>query len=308
MISTPNQPHTTSPIRQSVPSAYPSHTVSKEEFDLLNLWRTLMHEKLLIIILTVLCTAGAIYLALTMQPIYRAEVLLEPMTDKDKQNGGLLAQYGGLAAMTGIKFGGGDNAKKSNIAKLKSRTFIKKFLNDKKIMPILFYETWDPTTNSWQVDNPKQIPTMWDGVEYFSKILHVNDDKRTGLVTLALEWHDREKIAHWANLLVEQINSHLQKRAIQDTEKNIKFLKAELKNTTIVELRSSIITIMEGQIKKIMLVRARTDFAFKVIDPAVVPPANRFVKPKRRLLIVLGFTVGGFLGIFSALFRNFLRR
>jgi len=305
-MPTPNP----APVQQAVPIAYlPPQQVAEEEINLLDLWRVLVREKWLIFLFTVLCTAGAIAAALTMTPIYRAEVLLEPITEDGKQGGGLLAQYGGLAATAGINIGGGGGTKDTAVAKLQSRVFVEEFLSNEKLLPVLFHEIWDPQTKSWQVENPKQIPSMWDGVESFKKnILKISEDKKTGLITLAIEWQDREQVSRWANLLVKRINRHLRGLAIQDAKKSMEYLNTELTKTQIIELQQAIVNLLEGQIKKIMLANVRTEFAFKVIDPAVVPPENRFIKPKRRLMVVLGFVLGGFLGIFAAFFRNFLQQ
>ncbi len=303
-----NQPSATPQVQQAVPIAYLPPQAAEEEVSLLDLWCVLLREKWLVFFFTVLCTAGAVAAALHATPIFRAEVLLEPVSADGKQGGGLLAQYGGLAAMAGINIGGGGSSKDFHIATLKSRTFVEGFLRDEKLLPVLFYKKWDSESQSWQVENPKQIPTMWKGVEYFKKnILKVSEDKKTGLITLAIELHDRDKTAQWANLLVERINRHLREAAIQDARKSMEYLKTELANTNIVELKQAIANLLEGQIKKIMLTRVRTDFAFKIIDPAVVPPENRYIKPKKRLMVVLGFMLGGFLGVFAAFFRNFLR-
>ena len=298
------------PTQQAISFAYMPPPQAEEEINLLDLWRVLVREKWLIFFLTTLCMAGAIAAALLMTPIYKAEVLLEPISEDGKQGGGLMAQYGGLAAMAGIDIGGGgSNSKDTNMAILQSRVFIEKFLHDENLMPILFSKQWNPETQNWKVEDPKQIPTLWNGVEYFTKgILKVSEDKKTNLVTLAIEWKDREQATRWANLLVKRINHHLKELAIQDTQKSMEYLNAELAKTSIVELQQAIVNILEGQIKKIMMANVRSEFAFKVIDPAVVPPKGHIIKPKRRLMVVLGFVLGGFLGIFAAFFRNFLRR
>ena len=306
----PTSPNTSPPTQQMMMYAPMPVPQAEDEINLVDLWRVLVREKWLIFFLILLCTAGAAGAALYMTPIYRAEVLLEPLSEDGKQGGGLLAQYGGLAAMAGINIGGGgSNSKDSNMAVLQSRIFIEKFLTDEKLMPILFHTQWNPKTQSWNVKDPKQIPTLWDGVDYFNKsILKISEDKKSGLVTLSIEWENREQASQWANLLVERINRHLRELAIQDTEKSMKYLNIELEKTSVVELQQAIANILEGQIKKIMMANVRTEFAFKVIDPAVAPPEGHIVKPKRRLMVVLGFVMGLFLGIFAAFIRNFLRQ
>ena len=308
MMPSANQPPASPPMQQAVPFAYLPPQMAEEEINLLDLWRVLVREKWLILFFIVVCTTGAIAAALITTPIYRAEALLEPVTEEGKQSGGLLSQYGGLAAMAGINIGGGGGTAAAAIAKLQSRVFVEEFLSDEKLLPVLFYKKWDQKTKRWQVEDPKQIPTMWDGVEVFTKnILKISEDKKTGLVTLSIEWQDRELVSRWANLLVERINRHLRELAVQDSRRSIEYLNTELAKTSIVELQHAIANLLEGQINKIMLAKVRTEFAFKVIDPAVVPPKNKYVKPKRRLMVVLGFVLGGFMGIFAAFFRNFLR-
>ena len=56
-----------------------------------------------------------------------------------------------------------------------------------------------------------------------------------------------------------------------------------------------------------MLAQVRTEYLFKTIDPAVVPEEKD--EPKRALICVLGFLLGGMLGVLWVLVRHYgLRR
>ncbi|MBF0428762.1 MAG: hypothetical protein HQL94_07550 [Magnetococcales bacterium] len=273
-----------------------------EEINLVDLWRTLMRYKWLIILITLLSIASAVAHAMTATHIYQADVLLEPVAEDSKKGGGALAQLGGLAAMAGVNLGGGGSSKDAAIAKLQSRIFIQEFLQDENLLPILFEEQWNPETKNWKESDPKKIPTLFQGVDFFKKILKITDDKKTSLVTLTLEWQDKEQTARWANLLVERINRHLRTVAIQEAKQNMEYLNLELTKTTIVELRQAISSILEDQIKRIMLANVRTEFAFKILDPAVVP--ERRIRPKRALIVIMGAIAGLFLGIVAAFSHN----
>ena len=50
-----------------------------------------------------------------------------------------------------------------------------------------------------------------------------------------------------------------------------------------------------------MLARARDQYSFRVIDPAVVPDADQFVAPNRALIIFLGALAGFLLGVVMAM-------
>ena len=172
-----------SQTQQDVPTTYlPTHGI-EEEIDIFGLWRVLMSGKWLILFFTVLFTAVAIYIALTTIPIYRAEVLLEPVVEEGKKSGGLLNRYGGLAAMAGINLGQGGGSQETALAKLQSRIFIETFIKDEKLLPVIFYKVWNPQTKAWKVEDPTQTPTMWNGVEYFRRdVLSVSGNKETGLM------------------------------------------------------------------------------------------------------------------------------
>lgn len=293
---TPNEP--SHPVPPPSGYYYPP-TVPDDEIDLLELWRVVMNYKWLIVAITLATTSLATAAAFIMTPIYRVEVLLAPVTD-DKAGGlaALAGQFGGLASLAGIDIGGGGNNTGQSIAFLKSRAFTEEFVRDNNLLPVLFYKKWDADEQVWKVEKPQDIPTMWQAFELFDKkIRFVSEDKKTGLVTLSIEWHDRELAAQWAAELVQRINKTMRERAITEAEKSLKFLNQELQKTSIVDVQQSIYKLIEGQTKTMMLANVREEYAFKVIDPPAVPDEGKFIKPKRLLLIIVGFVIGVILGI-----------
>ena len=104
-----------------------------DEIDLLELWRTLLKYKRLILLVTFGVAIVAAGVSLLMPNIYRAEVLLAPANTDDAKGGGLsaaLGGLGGLASMAGISVGGGGSTEQ-NLAVLKSRDFLWKFVQEK---------------------------------------------------------------------------------------------------------------------------------------------------------------------------------
>ncbi len=300
---------TSHPAQQPIPVMYlpaPVATSAPDEVNLLEVWKILTRSKWLILFFTLLSTAIAVAIALNSTRFYRSELLLEAVSTDGKQGSGL-AQLGGLAAMAGINLGGKGNSKDSMIAKLQSRIFLTEFIQDEQLMPILFDKKWDKVAKKWQVTEKKEIPTLLQGVEYFqSEILKINQETKTGLITLSIEWKDPIQASQWANLLVTRINRHLRTIAIQEANKNIDYLNIQLAKAQIVEIKQVIASLLEDQIKQIMLTNRSDEFAFKVIDPAVIP--EKPFKPKRKVMVILGFIIGLFLGIMIALLRSLIRR
>jgi uncharacterized protein involved in exopolysaccharide biosynthesis len=52
-----------------------------------------------------------------------------------------------------------------------------------------------------------------------------------------------------------------------------------------------------------MLANVRVEYAFKIIDPAVVPEMK--FKPARTRIVITGFVLGAAVGFFLILLRNF---
>ena len=170
-----------------------------------------------------------------------------------------------------------------------------------------FYEhIWNADSQSWIVESEENIPTAWDAYKLFDAIRTITDDKKTGMYTLAVEWSDPQLAAQWANRLVERINKHQKQKAIVEAQNNIQYLENQLEETSVVEMRQAIFRLIEAQTKNIMLASVRDEFVFRVIDPAVVPEDR--IKPKRKLMVVLGVMVGFMASVFLAFLLAFIKK
>lgn len=275
----------------------------------LNLWNVIIGEIWLVVAITVFVTVVSGVYAFVATPIYRVEVLLEPSHEDGGSSSASLGQLGSLASLAGLNVDSRSDSRQGNLAVLRSRQFAESFILEEKLMPVLFESDWDAEREQWNVESKEEIPVMWDAVDLFRRrVVFVTDDNITGLVTVAVEWKDPALAAHWANLLVQRINDRLRSQAIADAEANLNYLIGELEKARFVELREVIAKIQEVQIERIMLAKGRSEFAFEVIDPAVVPPLGEFVKPNRSVLILAGGSLGALFGMFLALFRNYIRR
>jgi hypothetical protein len=272
-------------------------------------WR----KRWVVIACVVACAALAATAAFIMTPKYRAELTMMPVKGDDTKAAlsSVMGQLGGLASLAGAALGGGGN-KDEYLEYLKSHDFTARFIEDENLLPVLFYRKWDAQHGRWNVDDPDDVPTVSDGVDLFDRAIRsIQEDRRTGLVTLTILWRDRELAAKWANLLVARVNRDLRQRAIAESEASIAFLNSELAKTGPVELRQSLFRLFENQTKTIMFARVRPQYAFKVIDPAYVPDADKFVRPKRLAMILIGALaglLGGLLLVAFLLRREQLRQ
>jgi uncharacterized protein involved in exopolysaccharide biosynthesis len=207
--------------------------------------------------------------------------------------------------MAGISIPSDSNVEQV-VATLNSRRFLRTYIKQNNLTPVLFDEIWDPINKAWKVPSVEDEPTEQKAIESFKACLFVDEDKKSGLITLSISWKDPEVAAQWANDLVKQLNEQLRAQAIADSKKRVGYLEQELAKTTLQDMRAVLYNLLESEKQKAMLANVNEDFALEVIDPAV-PPETR-EKPKRKLIVALGGVCGGFLGVFAVFFAQFLQK
>ncbi|MDQ8199799.1 Wzz/FepE/Etk N-terminal domain-containing protein [Pelagicoccus enzymogenes] len=296
----------------STPPPYPQYPYPPEEdeLSLIDLWNIVWKRKWPWLTFGPLFAVLGIFYALKQPEIYRGEATLVP--NSEEQGGGGLAalagQFGGLASMAGINVGGGGSTETA-IATLKSRQFLMPFIESEAAQKAIFADEWDEESKSWTVSKERRQednrPTKLETYERFTKeCLNVSEDKKTGIVTLAVELQNPELAAAWTNQLADHLNAHLREQAKLEAEKNLEYLNKQITETRVLEIKESLYGLIESQTKNAMLANAKEDYAFKVIDPAVVPETR--VRPKRALIVVASGMLGGFFGLFLCFVLHFV--
>ena len=291
-------------VQQRAFGDYPSPAVVEEGVGLLEIWHILVRFRVMILSVILLCTLASTLFALLMTPVYRAEIQIAPVSEKDSSNrfAAQLGEFGGLAALTGINMEQGGK-KNESIATLRSRKFTEQFIKDEKLLPVLFHDQWDAENQRWDETDPEDAPTLEDAWKLFNKkVRRISEDRKTGLVVLSVEWKDPHEAARWANELVHRVNAMLREKAATESEKAIGYLREQLGKTSVVELREVVNRLIESEMKEIILANITREYAFRVIDPAVVPEEP--FKPVVPLMIILGAILGTILSVILALARN----
>jgi len=276
----------------------------EDEIDLLELIRTLLQAWKTIVGITILCTGLAVAYALYAPEVFKAETLLAPAQEEKSGASSALSQFGGLAAMAGVTIPADSNVERV-LATIETRVFLKKFIEEKNLLPIIFEDFWDSASNSWKLQLGQEAFIAEDGISSLRGAIEVDQDK-SGLITLFISWKNPQVAAQWANDLVKQLNEQLRAQAIADSKKRVGYLEQELAKTTLQDMRAVLYNLLESEKQKAMLANVNEDFALEVIDPAVAPETRE--KPKRKLIVALGGVCGGFLGIFTVFFAQFLQK
>ncbi len=157
--------------------------------------------------------------------------------------------------------------------------------------------------------DPRQrnIPGSTNIHKRFRRIIAIERNPRQGLLYVNVRWKDPVVAAEWANALIVEFNSFLRETAVAESRKRIAYLNRELDETNVIPLRQAIYRLIQVETRAIMIAETRTDYAFRVIDPAVPPDFNAPIRPKRGLLIRTTTLTGFIIAVFAAILRDFVR-
>jgi len=295
-----------------------------DEIDLRELFSVLWAGKKLIVGITAIFALVAVFYALSIPNQYRATAIVSPAQDGGGGLSGALGQLGGLASLAGVSIGAGESSE-AQVAQeiMRSRGFIEEFISENNLAVEVFAaKGWDMASNQldidsdlydvgssqWVRDIPKGkvlVPSGWELFKKFSEMFSVSDDKKTGMVSISVEYFSPQLAKEWVDRLVIGINQHMQSRKLEKVNINIQYLEAQIEKTSIAEMREVFYTIIEEQIKSKMLAEASPEYAFVTVSPAMVPEEKS--QPKRALICILGTLLGGMLSVLWVLVRHYTR-
>ena len=297
-----------------------------DEIDLRELFSVLWAGKVKIIAITAVFAVASVIYALLMPNQYKASALLAPAQQESGGLSGALGQLGGLASLAGVSIGGGESSE-SQIAQeiMKSWSFVEGFIADNDLaVEVYAAEGWSRVSNQLKIDNDvyevetkswlvedahtgkEGPPTSWQLFEAFSDKLSVSEDKKSGLVSVSIEYYSPQIAKQWLDLYISAINKHMQARQVEKVSNNISYLEAQIGKTSIAEMREVFYTIIEEQTKNKMVAEASPDYAFVAVSPSMVPEEKS--QPKRALICILGTLLGGMFSVLLVLVMHYARK
>jgi uncharacterized protein involved in exopolysaccharide biosynthesis len=296
-----------------------------DEIDLRELFMVLWAGKIKIVAITAVFAVASVIYALSVPNQYKATALLAPAQSSGGGLSGALGQLGGLASLAGVSIGGGEGSE-AQIAQeiMKSWNFIEAFIADNDLAVELFAaegwrkgsnelkinnDVYDSQNKQWLLENESGVvgpPSSWNLFKTFSERLAVSEDKKSGLVSVSIEYYSPQIAKQWLDMYVSAVNAHMQQRQVDKVTNNINYLQAQIEKTSIAEMREVFYTIIEEQTKNKMVAEASPEYAFVAVSPSMVPEEKS--QPKRALICILGTLLGGMLSVLLVLAMHYTRK
>ncbi len=185
----------------------------EDEIDLYELWQRLKKRGKLIVGIFLAGVILAVVVSLVMTPVYRSEALLLPVSNQPSL---AIAQL--ASEFLGVQGGGGDLSSKI-MAILKSRTIKERVVKRLNLVDVLLEE---------KPENRDPVNVV---VGILEGIVKVTTDRKTGAITLQVDYKDPELAARIAQAYIEELKKILEEKALTVAKANRIFLEKQLAET-----------------------------------------------------------------------------
>ena len=301
----------------------PVTQVYDDEIDLRELFSVLWAGKRWIVAITSIFAVVSVIYALSVPNEYKASAVVAPAQSGSSSLGAMAGQLGGLASLAGINLGSGEGGETLEAMEIiQSWGFIEKFIVGHELQVAVYAaqgwnrsenkleidaSIYDETENQWLIEDENtgepRAPTSWALYKSFKERLSVSQDKTSGMITVSLEYYSPVLAKDWVELYVRAINDHMRDRKLEQVNRNIEYLGAQIAKTAIAEMREVFYELIEEQTKAKMLAEASPEYAFVTVSQVMLPEEKS--KPKRALTCILWTLLGGMLSVLYVLVRHY---
>jgi hypothetical protein len=295
-----------------------------DEIDFRELFYVLFQGKWIIVSVTAIVSIIGVIYSLLLPNIYESKAILVPV-NSSTSIAGSLGGYSGLAGLAGINLpsGGDEGNSVKAIQKITSLSFFENNIMTNIYLPnLMAVKSWnsktntvtfnediyDTNSNAWIRDYayPKQqIPSAQESFAVFkSKHLSLNEDKKSGFITLSIKHQSPFIAKQWTELVVNEVNSFYRQKDKSESEKAFSYLNQQILLTSLSEIKQVLAQLLQEEIKKLTLIEANKFYVFDYIDPPVVMEQKS--EPKRALVCILGTLLGAMLSISFVFIRHYV--
>ena len=286
--------------------------IMTKDIDLREAFFLVYKEKLRIFSITIAFFFLSIIYSLSLPNIYKSQVIV--VLNEDSSNlSNIASQIGGMSSLAGLSIpflNTGEKKSDDAIEVLKSLTFFERFINKKDFYLafsaskgwdkssgnlILNGDIYDGAQNKWVSNEPFSIDGKPSLQEVY-KDFHENNfkivkDPLTGHVLLSIEHFSPQVAKESIETIIFEMNELEREKDIANAEQSIKFLEEQMLKTNLSEVRIALSSLVQEQVKKVMVAKSSKDYLFSVLS---FPYAPEEKDSPQRFVIVSSVTLFSF--------------
>tara|TARA_B110000090_G_C13385618_1_gene447595 strand:+ start:209 stop:1135 length:927 start_codon:yes stop_codon:yes gene_type:complete len=284
-----------------------------DEIDLKDIFVTIWDHKLTVINFFLFSATLSVLIALYLPNTYLSKTLLAPTSTEDTLSS-QLSELSSFSSIAGINLTGKTSTKSTEaIARIQSYDFfINQFLPNIYLQDLLAVKRWNPENNTltykksvfnvktkkWSdkfLSSSSNLPSTQKAFEEYKKSLSISDDRKTSFITINIEHKSPYIAKEWLDIIIEGINNIMRMEDITKAQNSINFLNESTKIANIQSIKDAISTLLESQMKTLMLASSNDSYVFRVLDTPIV--SEKKSGPARAIICILGTFIGTMLSL-----------
>ncbi|MDA7562986.1 Wzz/FepE/Etk N-terminal domain-containing protein [Gammaproteobacteria bacterium] len=284
--------------------------ISEEEgIDLLEVINELWSQKLILSLLALFFIGSSSIIALNLPQYWTASTTL--MIVEGAKGGG--GAPGALAGMVGVKLGSSNISNGQIAAEIaRSKDFFKYLIKDEKLLIDLIAikdfqngkniydpEIYDFSSKKWVQGKP----SFFSAYNGYRSAVSVNYDWELGGFMSASVTHRSPIFAsELLEKLIVNLNDQYRDRDLKEADRSLKYLANMSSSVTNSDLRRSVSSLMQNQLKTKMFANVKEYYLVEPLDSVYVPQLRS--KPKRTQIVLISTILGMLLSCLVVIVRK----
>lgn len=289
------------------------YSYNENEISFTELFKSLKSNSKFIFVVSSGFALFSIIYSLTLPNLFTSHSILNFSSSSQSSSS---QNYSGVASLAGIRLSGGKADKADEMIELiKSRGFLEHLISFDHVLPSIMIpkvkkdgavdfssRSYNSNEKTWRKGTK---PTALEAHEiYIRDLLKIWRDKDTGFINIQIT-HISPKFSYeLLSLVISQSNEIMRLRDLEDASNSLSFLTKEIQNTSIIEMRNSISSLLQSQLETKMVANIREDYILRTIEPPFIPEKKS--APSRLIFVVLTSIIGFSMALLFVFFRDFV--
>ncbi len=287
---------------------------NNDEINLIELLNVLRENVNKLVYIVVFFALSSVIYSFFLPEIWRSSSILEVSS---KISGGGSSSGGGIQ-LAGIKLKDDKSDSSKALTLITSRDLVKKIINNNQdvLGYLLAFDGYDAYRKEDDIDSNKfdnekkewlgEKPPFNSIYQAYLGTISVRYDKGNGFIYLSASHESPIFAEKMLNLVIKELNDFARQRDLDEANRSLDYLYGKLDETFQDNVKLSISSLIEAQLKKQTLAKVKQDYLVEPLDSPFLPEQR--YSPNRRQILTYGVLIGLILGIIFILMRYYLKK
>ena len=287
---------------------------NNDEINVIELLKVLRQNANKLVYIVIFFAISSVIYSFFQPEIWRSSTILEVST---KISGGGSSSGGGIQ-LAGIKLKDDKSDSSKALTLITSRDLVTKIIdNNQDVLGyLLAFDGYDSfrkkdNVNSNKFDSENNIwigekPSFSSIYQAYLGTISVNLNKGNGFIYLSASHKSPIFAEKMLDIVIKELNDFARQRDLDEANKSLDYLYGKLDETFQDNVKLSISSLIETQLKKQTLAKVKQDYLVEPLDSPFLPEER--YSPNRRQILTYGILIGLILGIIYILMRYYLKK